>query len=254
MGGEHFAGPQRPQKPFGSSPRGRGTLLSGLPRRGENRFIPAWAGNTVAEPVPQRAPPVHPRVGGEHSNPVLYGVLLPGSSPRGRGTRPARGRRAARRRFIPAWAGNTSRTAATCAPVPVHPRVGGEHCRGSHTRRGCPGSSPRGRGTRVDQHFRKVLLRFIPAWAGNTLTGGGTRYSVAVHPRVGGEHVLVGRHVADIAGSSPRGRGTPRDCQHPEERQRFIPAWAGNTVEQIVDLRRHPVHPRVGGEHSRANC
>ena len=33
------------------------------------------------------------------------------------------------------------------------------------------------------------------------------------------------------------------------QRQRFIPAWAGNTRGRSVPSTRKPVHPRVGGEH-----
>ena len=94
-------------KPFtGSSPRGRGT--DGLGRRLVNviRFIPAGAGNSSAPRRDSRVAPVHPRGGGEQTNPVILDVLTAGSSPRGRGTvgipqgEPDVGR------FIPAGAGN----------------------------------------------------------------------------------------------------------------------------------------------------
>ena len=74
----------------GSSPRGRGTLPN------------------VAFLNTPRIPTVHPRVGGEHL-PLSGEYWGPyGSSPRGRGTLIPEIRRQMRRRFIPAWAGNTS--------------------------------------------------------------------------------------------------------------------------------------------------
>ena len=34
---------------------------------------------------------------------------------------------------------------------------------------------------------------------------------------------------------------------------RFIPAWAGNTAYTLIYTLAHPVHPRVGGEHTSSN-
>ncbi len=51
------------------------------------------------------------------------------------------------------------------------------------------------------------------------------------------------------SGSSPRGRGTPQLDRRAERQARFIPAWAGNTVESLIMYVHAPVHPRVGGEH-----
>ena len=71
----------------------------------------------------------------------------------------------------------------------------------------------------------------------------------SVHPRVGGEHDLMYFEHARHTGSSPRGRGTPQPEPRPPCGIRFIPEWAGNTVEQRERRIRPPVHPRVGGEH-----
>ena len=51
---------------------------------------------------------------------------------------------------------------------PDHPRVGGEHVIATLAFMGYAGSSPRGRGTRLNDTLGKLNIRIIPAWAGNT--------------------------------------------------------------------------------------
>ena len=53
-------------------------------------------------------------------------------------------------------------------------------------------------------------------------------------------------------GSSPRGRGTPAPLREGTPCRRFIPAWAGNTGAPRHREVFPAVHPRVGGEHTRA--
>ncbi len=106
--GEHVSANVFAHASCGSSPRARGTRRRDAHHRRGRRFIPACAGNTL---VRRRMPcrqTVHPRVRGEHFywNPVTN--TRAGSSPRARGTLPARARRGARGRFIPACAGNTA--------------------------------------------------------------------------------------------------------------------------------------------------
>ena len=134
----------------------------------QQRFIPAWAGNTQQTTAPASEMPVHPRVGGEHELKKRLLSELGGSSPRGRGTpfspiwpsRPLR--------FIPAWAGNT--------------------WAGLFLGLFFSGSSPRGRGTPVKAPGTPAAFRFIPAWAGNTSNSSDVPALNSVHPRVGGEH------------------------------------------------------------------
>ena len=173
-----------------------------------------------------------------------------GSSPRGRGTPPRSGGPTRSPRFIPAWAGNTSQGPRSRHARPVHPRVGGEHYQA--VAEGLPrnGSSPRGRGTLLWGWWCCVLLRFIPAWAGNTSSSAAIFTALPVHPRVGGEHFLTVWAVAFFAGSSPRGRGTRILAADDPRRLRFIPAWAGNTPLRKSSTLCPPVHPRVGGEHN----
>src|SRR5690606_35715040 len=124
-----------------------------------------------------------------------------GSSPRGRGTPAPPAARAARRRFIPAWAGNTTTTYPTWSARSVHPRVGGEHAVTAVLSISSAGSSPRGRGTRPECAPQSARGRFIPAWAGNTGSSTRATCSTTVHPRVGGEHLTSRFRVHERIGS-----------------------------------------------------
>ena len=231
VGGEHAMKGIGDCELFGSSPRGRGTRQVLRLDPVELRFIPAWAGNTRLSRLSQS--------------------WCSGSSPRGRGTPYRHGALAQRGRFIPAWAGNTCETGATPQTLPVHPRVGGEHNRRSLVWRQFGGSSPRGRGTPTSQSLNAAPARFIPAWAGNTPRRSLRCKRHTVHPRVGGEHVIVRAEQAGLRGSSPRGRlpGTLNHQLRVHRRFRFIPAWAGNTITSLLEDKTIAVHPRVGGEH-----
>ena len=167
-GGEHATGTRTAGRSGGSSPRGRGTQCRPTRDPSRRRFIPARAGNTRRPRAPASTTTVHPRAGGEHAARRPSGTSRPGSSPRGRGTR--RTCRRARRstRFIPARAGNTTRTASDGRRRSVHPRAGGEHGFSTAMMSDAPGSSPRGRGTRPRHQSRARQRRFIPARAGNT--------------------------------------------------------------------------------------
>ena len=209
-GGEHVAMVTPIEVMTGSSPRGRGTLPHSTLNAAPCRFIPARAGNTAPRSPPTGPPTVHPRAGGEHPCRTPGTNPYAGSSPRGRGTlrNPARSR--AHLRFIPARAGNTTATVACVAGQSVHPRAGGEHPPSLIRTVSQCGSSPRGRGTPGERRHRQPERRFIPARAGNTSPCRGSLGSPSVHPRAGGEHRCLAMVRAPIAGSSPRGRGTPQ--------------------------------------------
>ena len=130
----------------------------------------------------------------------------------------------------------------------VHPRVGGEQPPPAPPTAASPGSSPRGRGTDWPDFIHCWMIRFIPAWAGNSLRGYRPQTPRTVHPRVGGEQPAPIRHSAAYSGSSPRGRGTESLHHLLCVCARFIPAWAGNSVAFLGVLGGEAVHPRVGGE------
>ena len=113
------------------------------------------------------------------------------------------------------------------------------------------GSSPRVRGTAVHQRGHELCGRFIPARAGNRRRRPGRTRRRAVHPRVCGEQPeTLSVSVAPI-GSSPRVRGTDRLGRLKRGLRRFIPACAGNRLDERFRHAEGAVHPRVCGEQRR---
>ena len=146
--GEHYLALLHAHDAGGSSPRLRGTRGRVPATRGDQRFIPASAGNTFSLFLGLAPASVHPRVCGEHSWEVGSMALGNGSSPRLRGT--------------------LSFGAVPASRSTVHPRVCGEHPRDAVFRTLMTGSSPRLRGTPNPNADSMLATRFIPASAGNT--------------------------------------------------------------------------------------
>ena len=116
---------------------------------------------------------------------------------------------------------------------------------------GCPGSSPRARGTVVSKSSKAPPVRFIPACAGNRAVAFWPTISPSVHPRVRGEQSRTRDRFSGAAGSSPRARGTGHRHHVLERERRFIPACAGNRDTVMALIHWPPVHPRVRGEQAR---
>ena len=157
--------------------------------------------------------------------------------------------RRGRQRFIPAHAGNTSRSLRASGAPAVHPRTRGEHGAGRLPRRSGHGSSPHTRGTLGVGVAVGLVDRFIPAHAGNTACEAARASERAVHPRTRGEHSFDSIELRINSGSSPHTRGTLRLRFPPSGSIRFIPAHAGNTSSPPLPPRGSSVHPRTRGEH-----
>ena len=110
----------------GSSPHTRGTHGYWFLHDAQTRFIPAYAGNASWRSCHPRRWPVHPRIRGERVLTVSTSGALAGSSPHTRGTPAPPGQGPARRRFIPAYAGNATSCEHTSTRPTVHPRIRGE--------------------------------------------------------------------------------------------------------------------------------
>ena len=155
----------------GSSPRVRGTGHHLVKLLGLFRFIPACAGNRRRLERLTSPQPVHPRVCGEQALDNLLNQHLVGSSPRVRGTGGADLGLLGVTRFIPACAGNSSGDGLSFIHLPVHPRVCGEQAFLIDWEGAASGSSPRVRGTGRCAQCLPSRCRFIPACAGNSLSG-----------------------------------------------------------------------------------
>ena len=212
------------------------------------RFIPARAGNSCYRRRCHPRTSVHPRAGGELRCLSRRRVMVFGSSPRGRGTPRRRNGTTRPRRFIPARAGNSTAGMLDAQQLTVHPRAGGELFGTVDHNPLSIGSSPRGRGTRRVRPGRRIVLRFIPARAGNSWRRPTLACRSTVHPRAGGE--LTPGPVIDreVIGSSPRGRGTQSAGRLQRDLRRFIPARAGNSSMRGIPSLSFSVHPRAGGE------
>ena len=109
------------------------------------------------------------------------------------------------------------------------------------------GLSPRGRGNQEADSHVGLLVRSIPAWAGEPTRNESPLNMIWVYPRVGGGTGC--RHVSHRSpvGLSPRGRGNPGRRRYYPSHNRSIPAWAGEPLMASCPALRNAVYPRVGG-------
>ena len=187
-------------------------------------------------------------MGGENDFDIvaLFDVL--GSSPRGRGKRPAIEAAFTPRRLIPAWAGKTRPQFRLAPTRRAHPRVGGENSKTGAVEIATSGSSPRGRGKPLEVQDAGGVPRLIPAWAGKTDSPHRRCAPPAAHPRVGGENKTNDLIGVAADGSSPRGRGKHQEPDFECLGVGLIPAWAGKTWNMLMMRSATGAHPRVGGE------
>ena len=158
----------------------------------------------------------------------LPSSLNSGSSPHERGTVAQKYKTHLRMRFIPARAGNRSRSSSPPGAMAVHPRTSGEQL--EHL------------------HVPAAAVRFIPARAGNRGRTAQPRRPGAVHPRTSGEQIFLAQTGPSANGSSPHERGTVLDAACKRKLDRFIPARAGNRTRAACASIRPAVHPRTSGE------
>ena len=107
------------------------------------------------------------------------------------------------------------------------------------------GSSPRVQGTPIQPACFDVLLRFIPACAGNASCCSVPEYQSPVHPRVCRERSGKNKGKPNRSGSSPRVQGTRVIPRLIDIGWRFIPACAGNASGLGPLVFSFSVHPRV---------
>ena len=171
-----------------------------------------------------------------------------GSSPLTRGTRSRMFPLRSDRRFIPAYAGNSTGTTLAALSQSVHPRLRGELCQRIQRKMRYRGSSPLTRGTPVRFKPSFSLIRFIPAYAGNSTGLCERNFAITVHPRLRGELCHSELDWNLLLGSSPLTRGTHLTATGAFLCGRFIPAYAGNSYFRARFQTQRTVHPRLRGE------
>ena len=292
--GEHRQEGRRQGLVWGSSPHTRGARHPGevCPKR--PGIIPAYAGSTSRRPRRTDGRGDHPRIRGEHVDPLGAFVdlqdhsrirgehrqegrrqgLVWGSSPHTRGARHPGEVCPKRPGIIPAYAGSTSRRPRRTDGRGDHPRIRGEHVdplgafvdlqdhsriRGEHSgyRRlvSSPmGSSPHTRGAPDCGQARQFGDGIIPAYAGSTAARGESRTTRSDHPRIRGEHRHKGEGAAFRTGSSPHTRGAREPAGLVRRERRIIPAYAGSTKRAALKSGDLKDHPRIRGEHDVLDC
>ena len=213
----------------GSSPRMRGTPDKMGFHRSGIRIIPAHAGNSVCHSGGKALAPDHPRACGELATSAPSTTPLIGSSPRMRGTPHGSESSVHSDRIIPAHAGNSCVQRIRMRLCSDHPRACGELLGRRSFFCGVLGSSPRMRGTRRDPARQHMIMRIIPAHAGNSSRSRLRRASCSDHPRACGELSVSNALIDGSTGSSPRMRGTLRLSAVVRVVDRIIPAHAGNS-------------------------
>ena len=265
--GEHRQEGRRQGLVWGSSPHTRGARHPGevCPKR--PGIIPAYAGSTSRRPRRTDGRGDHPRIRGEHVDPLGAFVDLQdhsrirgehsgyrrlvsspmGSSPHTRGAPDCGQARQFGDGIIPAYAGSTKRAALKSGDLKDHPRIRGEHdvldCRPPAT----SGSSPHTRGAPPRKHSTIATSRIIPAYAGSTRRCRWLSCPGRDHPRIRGEHNQEDPHPRRSRGSSPHTRGAPTSSHWPVTLSRIIPAYAGSTAPLVAG----PLAPMGSSPHTR---
>ena len=216
------------------------------------RSIPACAGEPTISTAGIRRKAVYPRVCGGTltSAPTFWPAM--GLSPRVRGNRPPHPAPAARRRSIPACAGEPVGAAGRGGEDGVYPRVcGGTPYKGI-ARGQIGGLSPRVRGNRSKWSTKSPPSRSIPACAGEPFYGRRQRNGPGVYPRVCGGTRHVGGHQRGREGSIPACAGEPPGPLWPSASLLVYPRVCGGTAQPDYTLGHTPgLSPRVRGNRYR---
>ena len=197
----------------GLSPRVRGILRNRPADRSCAGSIPACTGNPGVVPVVAGFLGVYPRVYGESTHRRYASSCAMGLSPRVRGIRAGRPRRARGAGSIPACTGNPWEGLRTAAYQEVYPRVYGESAKEAALASMVAGLSPRVRGIPLAAYGYDLQERSIPACTGNPGRSCAHADDPRVYPRVYGESSFYDPPYVIIRGLSPRVRGIPRGCR-----------------------------------------
>ncbi len=153
-------------------------------------------------------------------------------------------------RIIPAHAGQTRRVERAAFLITDHPRACGANCFSRGPTQRPTGSSPRMRGKQYAVLQLLLVLRIIPAHAGQTWWSRRGSGRLPDHPRACGANDSGVTSASERCGSSPRMRGKRQHRQVRADHERIIPAHAGQTARSLVSSGVLPDHPRACGANS----
>ena len=247
--GEHYLPKEADIFEGGSSPHTRGAQSAWARAKHGMGIIPAYAGSTNLHHYLQETIWDHPRIRGEHPLIGECKASTAGSSPHTRGARQERGAQPGGHRIIPAYAGSTRPPRHRDRPPTDHPRIRGEHYNAHKVALEAGGSSPHTRGAPDGAVPDVPESRIIPAYAGSTALDVQDRLTWRDHPRIRGEHRVVGLVVGEGLGSSPHTRGAHLRRHKGEKAAWIIPAYAGSTFRGTGGNVPYADHPRIRGEH-----
>ena len=230
MCGEHQNASRLSHGPLGSSPHVRGALRPSATIGLGCGIIPACAGSTLFCHRFFGRFRDHPRMCGEHRICCQSCKISTGSSPHVRGALVQDFLQGLSTGIIPACAGSTVSWRIRRPPCRDHPRMCGEHNRGSSFGQSHKGSSPHVRGARQACDDALQESGIIPACAGSTPTATRPSREPRDHPRMCGEHFNCEEVALMRVGSSPHVRGAHLDRRLPRRESGIIPACAGSTV------------------------
>ena len=174
-------------------------------------------------------------------------AALHGLSPRMRGN-PDWGRLcSAGKRSIPAYAGEPSAAWNPARQSGVYPRVCGGTVGCQSGRNSEQGPSPRMRGNRQSAERWQSKTGSIPAYAGEPYFMPSAGLTVKVYPRVCGGTGPGRVYPCVCGGLSPRMRGNRARRPFAANRNRSIPAYAGEPISSRIPSCTIRVYPRVCG-------
>ena len=252
MCGEHQNASRLSHGPLGSSPHVRGARCFATVFLDGFGIIPACAGSTCPSRPSAATAGDHPRMCGEHRICCQSCKISTGSSPHVRGALVQDFLQGLSTGIIPACAGSTVSWRIRRPPCRDHPRMCGEHNRGSSFGQSHKGSSPHVRGARQACDDALQESGIIPACAGSTfhqVRNAGCRRD---HPRMCGEHTTDDSFNLDHMGSSPHVRGAHCETCPSVFETGIIPACAGSTHSKPTTRSSIRDHPRMCGEHDTA--
>ena len=136
------------------------------------------------------------------------------------------------------------------AILEVYPRTGGGNRSFLSGLTACGGLSPHGWGKHAMEQHAPHKTRSIPARAGETAPQLLAPCVAWVYPRTGGGNTTRDTIKERAEGLSPHGRGKLHHRPEVRDRQRSIPARAGETGRVSAREFLMPVYPRTGGGNS----